>query len=337
MAILDSLPPDQRAVLELVLKRGRTYDDVARLASIDRAAVRERALAAFDALGPQTRVPPGRRALITDYLLGQLPKRVSEDTRDHLAESSSERAWARVLASELTSIARQPLPEIPVESRARAARQRVGNGGAPAAGVAVPAGELAPPRVRRERVRPAPARPPSRVGGAVLLAVVGLAVLAAAIVAIATSGSSSKHPTASTAAATSGAPSSSTPTSASSSGVTPLAQVNLNPPTGATGSAKGIAFVLKRGSATAIAIQAQNIPANTNHNAYAVWLYSSATDSHILGFVNPGVGTNGVLQTAGPLPANAGHYKQVLVTLETQANPHAPGQIVLQGTLTGLP
>ncbi len=57
MASLDSLPPDQRAVLQLVLQRGRSYDDIAQLLSIDRAAVRDRALAAFDALGPQTRVP----------------------------------------------------------------------------------------------------------------------------------------------------------------------------------------------------------------------------------------------------------------------------------------
>src|SRR6476469_6765092 len=104
MASLDSLPPDQRAVLELVLKRGRTYDEIARMLSIDRAGVRERALSAFDALGPPTRVPPERRALLTDYLLGQLP-----------AQAAGERAWARVLASELEPIALSPLPEIPTE------------------------------------------------------------------------------------------------------------------------------------------------------------------------------------------------------------------------------
>ena len=58
MASLDSLPADHRAVLQLVLQRGRSYDDIAQLLSIDRAAVRERALSALDALGPQTGVPP---------------------------------------------------------------------------------------------------------------------------------------------------------------------------------------------------------------------------------------------------------------------------------------
>ena len=60
MASLDTLPPDQRAVLQLVLQRGRSYDDIAKLLSIDRAAVRERALRALDALGPQTRVAAER-------------------------------------------------------------------------------------------------------------------------------------------------------------------------------------------------------------------------------------------------------------------------------------
>ena len=52
MASLDSLPADQRAVLQLVLQRGRSYDEIAQMLSIDRAGVRERALPALDALGP---------------------------------------------------------------------------------------------------------------------------------------------------------------------------------------------------------------------------------------------------------------------------------------------
>src|SRR5579875_1128643 len=92
MAPIDSLPADQRAVLELVLRRGRSYDEIARLLSIDRAGVRRRALAALDTLGPQTRVSADRRALITDYLLDALPAAV---------------------AAELEGLAARPLPEIP--------------------------------------------------------------------------------------------------------------------------------------------------------------------------------------------------------------------------------
>jgi Anti-sigma-K factor rskA/Sigma-70, region 4 len=46
----DRLPPDQRAVLSLVLDRGKSYAEVAAMLAIPEAAVRERARAALDAL-----------------------------------------------------------------------------------------------------------------------------------------------------------------------------------------------------------------------------------------------------------------------------------------------
>ncbi len=339
VAPLDNLPDDQRAVLQLVLQRGRSYDQIAELLSIDRAAVRQRALAAFDALGPQTSVAPEQRALITDYLLGQLPARVSQDTADRLADSPAERAWARVVASELAPVATHPLPEIPVER---------GRGQPVAAG-----SETEPTRAREQAAasaalgRPEPAsqqeaRGPrsSRRGGAILLGVVALVIVAVVVIVLAASGSSgnSSSTTSSTAASapqtTSTAASTATSTAATS---TPqiVGQINLTPPLSGS-KAKGAAFVVKRGSQTAIIVQGQSIPANSKHDAYAVWLFNSNTDNHLLGFVNPGVGTSGKLSTAGALPANAGHYKTLLVTLETQQAPKQPGKIVLQGTLTGV-
>jgi hypothetical protein len=150
------------------------------------------------------------------------------------------------------------------------------------------------------------------------------------------SGGGSKHNTAaSRSSTTSTAPASTSSTSSTAARV--VAQINLTPPkTG--GKSAGIAEVLKEGANNGIAIVAQNVAPNTTKppNAYAVWLYNSPTDSHILGFVNPGVGTNGRLSTAGPLPANAAHFKQLIVTIETRANPKVPGTVVLQGALTGL-
>jgi len=337
MASLDSLPSDQRAVLELVLRRGRSYDDIARLLSIDRAGVRERALAGFDALGPDTDVPPERRALITDYLLGQLPSRVSEDTRDRLAASPSERAWARVLASELAPLASGPLPEIPTEARrepapaAEPAATPAPEASAPPPEVVAAAPEAQTARTaRRERTPRPAARRSSRRGGAILLAVVGVAVIVVVVVLLATGGSSKKHTTTAARASTG-----TTSTAGSTTTATPLAQVNLVSPT-AGSKAAGVAVVLRQGTTTAIAIRAQNVPANSKHDAYAVWLYNSPSDSVRLGFVNPPVGGNGVLQTLGPLPSNAGHFSQVLVTLETSGSPRTPGKIVLQGALKGV-
>ena len=352
MASLDSLPADQRAVLELVLKRGRTYDEIARMLSIDRAGVRERALSAFDALGPPTRVPPERRALITDYLLGQLPAKVAEDTRQRLAQSAGERAWARVLASELEPIAVSPLPEIPTEGArepqpAAAAVPAPEPVAATAAAAAEPSPAPAAEPAGASQPRGLAARPSSRRGGIILLSLGALVVVAAVVViALLSSGGSKKNSTttASQPAATSSTPTtSSTPSTSTSTSTTAangaklVAQINLTAPTSAAATKPvGVALVLKQGKNTGIAIRAQNLPANGKHDAYAVWLYKSSKDSHILGFVNPAVGTNGVLQAEAALPANAGHFSQLLVTKETQQSPKSPGTIVLQGVLKGL-
>jgi hypothetical protein len=328
MASLDSLPADQRAVLQLVLQRGHSYDDIARMLSIDRAAVRQRALGALDALGPQSRVPPERRALITDYLLGQLPPKVAEETHNRLAESASERAWARVVASELAPLSSAPLPEIPVEAPGRRPAPA-----APAVAAAVSAEQDTTPKIPADYGAPSPqspgSRPSSRRGGAILL---GLLVLVAAIVVvivIATSGGSSHKNNASATPPTTGSTSTST-TSTNKAKI--VAQVNLASPLGS--KTIGVAYVLKQGSQAGIVIRAQGVPANTKHDAYAVWLANSGSDAVRLGFVNPGVGGNGRLQTAGGLPANANHFSQVLITLEHAGHPTHPGTIVLQGHLT---
>ncbi len=322
MGSLDTLAPDQRAVLDLVLQRGRSYDDIARLLTIDRAAVRTRALAAVDELGPDAGVAPERRALIADYLLGQLPERVAEQTRERLASTPSERAWARALASELGPMASKPLPEIP-------------DGSLASASASASAGEADAAQPRRAPRRSD--RPSSRRGGAIMLGLGALVVVAVVVILIAVLSNGSSKP-ASTAAAsgTSPAGAASTATTARTSAQAQVvAQVNLDPPDGA-GSTTGVGFVVKDGSAYGIIIQAQHVAPN-DHNAYAAWLYNSPSDAYRLGFVSPGVGKNGQLRTGGALPSNAGRFKQLLLTLETQTNPKSPGAIVLAGPFKGVP
>jgi hypothetical protein len=348
----------------MVLARGRGYDQIAEMLSIDRAGVRDRALAALDAIGPETSVPDGRRQLITDYLLGQLPKRVADRTREELGSSPTERAWARVVASELAPLASGPLPEIPAgavePSEVKPADAEPGAVAeetpvAPAAEQAsaakapedtpVAAPSEAEPTAAEAKAQPEPTaagaagepaahspRRVSRLGGAILLAG-GAAVVIAIIVIFAVTGSSNKHHV----AATPTTPTTSATTTTSASGTTarPVAQINLLAPGGSKSTA-GIAEVLKQGTKTAIAIVGQGLPANSTHNAYAVWLYNAPSDAVRLGFVNPGVGKNGRLETTGPLPTNASHFKQLLLSLETTANPKQPGQVVLQGNLTGV-
>jgi hypothetical protein len=366
MPPIESLPPDQRAVLELVLRRGRTYDEIAQLLSIDRAGVRQRALSALDALGPEASVPAERRALITDYLLGALPPRVTEQVRHRLGSNPTERAWARVIAAELEPIAARPLPEIPHEPGAprppapppEAAapeaepRERPRRGG-PAA--APPVEEARAPRPRRRERRERPRRgllgprpplepgrqrPPSRRGGRLILAAAAIIVLAIVLSLVLSGGGGKKHSTGSASTPTTSSTPRSSTTGTSSTGSTSgsgaklLAQINLKSPSGAP--AVGIAQILKTSSTRAVAILGQHLTPNTRHNAYAVWLYNSPTDSVLLGFVSPAVGSSGKLQTLGTLPSNAAHFHKLIVTVETAPKPKTPGTIVLEGTLAGL-
>ena len=304
MASLDSLPPDQRAVLQLVLQRGRSYDEIAKMLSIDRAGVRERALQAFDALGPTTRVPAERRALITDYLLGQLPPRVADDTRDRLGESASERAWARVIASELSGLTDgRSLPEIPVESGAGRAREPVAARNAapePAAEEEFdddegPEPDEPPRRGRQEplvaaqsvrRRRPqdraggpkaGEPRPSSRRGGAIVLGVIGAVLIAVIVVVVlvtsSSSSSSSKQNASVTTTTTANAHSSATTSTSASGSATPIAQIKLTSPTGTPTT--GLAIFVRQGSTVGVVIRAAKVPPNTKHDAYAVWLNNS--------------------------------------------------------------
>jgi hypothetical protein len=303
---------------------------------------------------------------------------VANQTRERLARSPTERAWARVVASELAPLASGPLPEIPSapaepeEAAPSEAVEAATPEAAPAETGAeeaapVEAEETAPAKkepVEARRAEPvaaagtaaaaataereparaaepkgakpgatagppgAPGRRVSRLGGAILLGV-GAAVVIAVVVIFVVTGSSSKK----SAPANATTPTSST-SAAGSTTATPVAQINLLSPR--SKSTAGIAEVLKQGNNTAIAIVGQGLPANSKHDAYAVWLYNSGTDALRLGFVNPGVGKNGRLETTGPLPTNASHFKQLLVTIETNTNPKSPGQIILQGNLTGV-
>jgi len=70
MSQLDRLPPDQRAVLSLVLDRGRSYAQVADMLGIPESAVRDRAHAALDALAAEAGLvrtePPSATGLPTE-------------------------------------------------------------------------------------------------------------------------------------------------------------------------------------------------------------------------------------------------------------------------------
>jgi hypothetical protein len=123
MSRLDDLPPDQRATLSLLLRRRKSYAEVATMLDIDERAVHDRAHAALAVLAaPQTReLNAEQREEVGDYLLGQrtgVAERLA--TRTYLEGSPPARAWAHALTVELAPLAAgAPLPEIPSASDSR--------------------------------------------------------------------------------------------------------------------------------------------------------------------------------------------------------------------------
>lgn len=346
---MDSLPADQRAVLELVLRRGRSYDEIAQLLSIDRAGVRQRALAAFDAIGPKTRVAADRRALIADYLLDALPGAVAQEVRDHLGASASERAWARAIASELEGLSENPLPEIPSNGRApatesqrrRPVRAAKAKGKVPAerrTAEVAPAAALSNGSPRERTAR----HPVSRMGGAVLLAIAAAVAIALVLVFVVFTGGGSHKPVhrAATHASTAGTGASSSASAPSTSttaasGIKLLAQINLKAPNGAA-KPTGVAYAVLVQGKKGIVLRAAGMAPNRKQppNRYAVWLSNPSGSSYLLGVVKNAVAKNGQLVTGGGLPPTAGRYHQLLVTLETSGSPKKPGQVILAGTIT---
>jgi hypothetical protein len=345
MSSLDNLPPDQRAVLQMVLQRGRSYDDIANLLSIDRAAVRQRALDGFDAIAPAAVIPGPERALVTDYLLHQLPEKVSEQVYAYLQASEADREWALAVAAKVAPLASRALPEIPVGAPLGADDGPDGDlekdsdppaddAGAvdeseeQAASEAVVTDAVVGPSVTQPRQRP----PSSRRGGMILLAAVAAVIVIAVLVGVISSGGSSNHkPTASITRTTQTVPSSTSASTTTANDVAnPLAQLNLVSPNGAKDTV-GIAQVIREGHVVGVAIDAEGVPANTSHNAYAVWLYNSPSSHEFVGFVPNLVGKNGKLATEGQLPAGAARFHKILITLETQSKPTSPGEVVLSG------
>jgi hypothetical protein len=113
-----------------------------------------------------------------------------------------------------------------------------------------------------------------------------------------------------------------------------VAQINLQRPTPTPANKPaGIAAVYKDGTRRAITVTALGLAANKTGNAYAVWLYKSPSQRKLLGFVNPAVGKNGRLSTAGVLPRDARKYTHIAITLEDHASSRSSGKIVLEGPL----
>ena len=424
MSELDQLPPEQRAVLSLILRQRKGYDDVAALLRIDPEEVQARAVAGLTELGPPelSELAPEIRQEVGDYLLSQQTPSESEATKALFRSSGGACQWAREVSEKIQELATEPLPSVPPgrlppptttppraasappppaaagkAPRPPAPPTRAAPGAPAAKGATAPPGPTpatgapptagatpakgAPPTAgatpakgptsaqgatsARRPARPAAATPgragadlsgrrvppgaaaagaaaatdidehreevTSRRGGYIVL--IALAVILAAVIIIIVNGGfgggSSSSDSGAVSATTSARVTSSTATSTAQPRIE--AQINFTP-TDSSSHALAVANIIAQGNLKAFALSAQGL-APTSGFAYAVWLYNSESDAKLLGFIDQQVTSNGQAKAIGSLPADAAHYREMVITRETAPRPTQPGPLVLTGQL----
>lgn len=281
MSRLDDLPADQKATLQLLLKQGKSYEELGALLRLEPDAVRDRALNALDALGPGSAggLTPSRQDEVSDYLLGQQTASERAATRSFLGESKGGRTWARAVAAELRPFAGDNLPEIPAE----------------AAEIDEAFGALSARTEARERQEQS-----SRIGGVLLL--LGAAAIVAVLVILivsrlggddsSSSDSASSDTTTTQAADTTSTASTAAGTSRTAGNGGIELQIPMQPSNG--GQALAAGFLLRTNGERVLGINGQNFaPTDGKQFNYAVWLYTSPTKAFRLGFVGAGVPATG--------------------------------------------
>jgi hypothetical protein len=125
MATFDQLSAEQRAIIELVLRQGKTYAELAEMLGMPEDRVRELARDSLAELAPVTAqgVDAEWRGQLSDYVLGQQVGPEVTATRGHLRRSEPARAWTRSLLDSLDFLYPNGLPEIPQGERGGARRR----------------------------------------------------------------------------------------------------------------------------------------------------------------------------------------------------------------------
>ena len=301
MATLDQLSANQRAIIELVLKQGKSYEELAGMLGMSESRVRDLARDALVTLAPISarRVDGDWRGQLADYVLGQQSGPEATATKGHLRRSEPARSWARSLLDSLETLYGDGLPAIPDGERGKE-RRRFEAPARPAKEEKARRPELSPEAraaVQRRRLTAAGTAAALLLLIAVLLWPIGVLT-----------GDDEEAGT--TAGGGDGGQQASTRRSA------------------------GVAVIAERDGKRQVVVQA-TLPPNQGRQAYEVWLYNSPTDAKSLGAQV--TDARGVYQGAGPLTPDFQRYRYVDVSLEPiDRNARHSGQSVLRGPIPRL-
>jgi hypothetical protein len=301
MATFDQLSAEQRAIVELVLQQGKSYEELAGMLGIPEPRVRELARDALVELAPLSagRVEEDWRGQLADYVLGQQAGPEATATKGHLRRSEPARSWTRSLLDSLEPLyPNGSLPAIPEGDRG-------GRGRAPRAAAD------GPPAAAREPGPDALAAIGRRRLVAAAGAVAALVLVAVLVwpVGVLTGGDDGGE--ASQAAAGSGGG------GAGQAG---------------SGQPRGQAIVARQRRGPQIIVTASGLQPTTDRSAYQVWLYNSPDDRKSIGAQV--TNAQGQLQAGGALPSDYRRYRFIDVTaVSVNGNDFRTGRSVLRGLL----
>jgi hypothetical protein len=372
---LETLPPDQRAVLQLVLAQGRTYDQLATVLRISPEAVRDRARA-----GALTLVPEGAQGLdgeargrAVDFLLGQQDESADRETRADLGADPGLRAWTLAVASALAPISPHPLPAVPEPDHGEAAAAdpdddlvpvvksapddatpvpaaavASGGGAEEAPGVDGPPGRVVARRrdggdeAGAEPDEPDEERPRrSLLGGGLLLAglIVLVVVLMVALLHRDTPADSSTTASG-TASSTPSTPTATTPTTSTQTTATNSTDTQTlgqaNLQPARPGSkALAVAQLRVQGNSAGFEITAQGLT-TAPHTYHAVWLEGTGREkTQFLGAVLNKDIKSGRFQRLAPVPSNVTAFNRMVISREPITSSKEPPDVPTTVELAG--
>jgi hypothetical protein len=329
------LTDDQRAMLQLLLQRGQSYEDIGGLLGLDVEQVRSRARAALAEIGGED---PDREVSLTDYLLGQADPIGRADVARQLQSDGRARDLAQRLSTQLRVLAPgAELPQLPgVGPGAAGRRKESAPVPAPApsvdGGAAAPGGGagLAATLSRRQKQVIA-----ALLGGGGLLLVVVLAV--AGVFGGGGGGDES-----------SSSGNSSPQQASNASGLT---RAVLTPQNGS--KAEGVAIFKAFRNTPVLLINVTGLKPSGPGQGYVIWLYGAPSRAFPL--VRQRVGGNGQMRGVAPIPTQLiqalqqGLFGSIDVSLASNSQikaalaqarkqqqlPRYAGRSVVRGPITG--
>ena len=282
-----ALTDEQRAMLQLLLEGGQSYDDIGSLLGIAPDEVRTRARSALGEIGG---ADPDAQVGLSDYLLGQADPIGRADAVRHLQNDPEANALAQRLVQNLKLLApKAQLPEIPEPRGGRSAPAPPPPPAPPTQTPSIPQSTGAPPTPKGPGVASRVAGFFSSIGGSsgkrrtqLLVVLTAALALVIVVIVVATSGGSSEGSNCK-GVDTAAAQQAGVPTiklvaagAAADADCPPSGQITL----GATQQAAN-----SQNQAATFALQANavHLPPTANGERYLLWLFKSDTQSLPLG------------------------------------------------------